>query len=60
MYSRWGWPSLVLSWVPVIGDPLTLVAGVMREPFWRFLLIVAVAKTTRYLMLIYLIGSVVQ
>lgn len=60
VYSRWGWPSLVLSWVPVIGDPLTLVAGVMREPFWRFLLIVAVAKTTRYLMLIYLIGSVVD
>jgi len=32
----------------VIGDPLTLVAGVMREPLWRFLLVVTLAKTTRY------------
>jgi membrane protein YqaA with SNARE-associated domain len=32
----------------VIGDPLTLVAGVMREPLWRFLLVVTLAKATRY------------
>ena len=50
-YHRYGrWP-LLLSWVPVIGDPLTMVAGVMREPFWSFLLIVLVAKATRYMML---------
>lgn len=47
-YQRWGHWSLLLSWVPIIGDPLTLVAGVMREPFWRFLLIVTVAKGARY------------
>lgn len=47
-YQRWGHWSLLLSWVPVIGDPLTLVAGVMREPFWRFMLIVTVAKGARY------------
>lgn len=34
--------------MPVIGDPLTLVAGVMREPLWRFLLVVTLAKATRY------------
>ncbi|MEA1136053.1 YqaA family protein, partial [Klebsiella pneumoniae] len=45
---RWGHWSLLLSWVPIIGDPLTLVAGVMREPFWRFLLLVTVAKGARY------------
>lgn len=44
-YGRW---SLLLSWVPVIGDPLTVVAGALREPFWTFLLLVAVAKTARY------------
>ena len=36
--------------MPIIGDPLTLVAGMMREPLWSFVLIVALAKTTRYLM----------
>lgn len=47
-YLRFGRWSLLLSWVPIIGDPLTLVAGVMREPFWRFLLIVTLAKGLRY------------
>ena len=48
-YSRYGRWSLLLSWVPIIGDPLTVVAGIMREPFLRFLLIVGIAKTGRYL-----------
>ena len=47
-YERWGHWTLLLSWVPIIGDPLTLVAGVMREPLWRFLLLVTVAKALRY------------
>jgi membrane protein YqaA with SNARE-associated domain len=47
-YQRWGHWSLLLSWAPIIGDPLTLVAGVMREPLWRFLLIVTLAKGARY------------
>ena len=46
-YHRYGRWSLLLSWVPIIGDPLTLVAGVLREPLWSFLLLVAIAKTTR-------------
>ncbi|MBD8891751.1 YqaA family protein [Roseibium litorale] len=48
-YQRWGKWSLLLSWAPVIGDPLTLAAGVLREPFLPFLLLVALAKTARYL-----------
>lgn len=48
-YAKYGWPSLLLSWVPLIGDPITLVAGIMREPLWRFLLLVTVAKVGRYL-----------
>ncbi|RMQ45503.1 putative membrane protein [Pseudomonas cichorii] len=50
-YARYGHWSLLLSWVPIIGDPLTLVAGVMREPLWRFILIVTLAKGGRYLVL---------
>ena len=45
-YGRW---SLLLSWAPIIGDPLTLAAGVLREPFWSFLLLVGIAKTCRYI-----------
>lgn len=48
-YHRYGRWSLLLSWVPVVGDPLTVVAGALREPFWSFVAIVAIAKISRYL-----------
>lgn len=54
-YHRYGRWSLLASWVPVIGDPLTVAAGVMREPFPSFLLLVAIAKTTRYMILAWLV-----
>ncbi|CAM4022757.1 YqaA family protein [Pseudomonas wadenswilerensis] len=54
-YQRYGHWSLLLSWAPIIGDPLTLVAGIMREPLWRFLLIVTLAKGGRYLLLTVLV-----
>lgn len=47
-YRRYGLWSLFLSWVPIIGDPLTIVAGILRVPFLTFLVIVAIAKTARY------------
>lgn len=50
-YHRFGRWSLLLSWAPIIGDPLTLVAGVMREPLPSFVAIVLVAKLGRYLVL---------
>ena len=50
-YHRYGRWSLLLSWVPFIGDPLTVVAGILREPFWSFLAIVSLAKFGRYLVL---------
>ncbi len=54
-YAKFGRWSLLLSWMPIIGDPLTLVAGILREPLWRFLLIVGFAKTARYTILAMLI-----
>lgn len=50
-YGRYGRWSLLLSWAPVIGDPLTLVAGVLREPLWSFLALVTIAKIGRYVAL---------
>ena len=44
----WFW-SLLLSWVPVIGDPITLIAGLLKENFIRFVVMVSIAKIGRYL-----------
>ncbi|MCR8720136.1 DedA family protein [Pseudomonas syringae] len=51
IYVRHGRWALLLSWVPIIGDPITMIAGVMREPLWSFLLVVTLAKALRYLTL---------
>lgn len=48
-YRRYGRWSLLCSWAPVIGDPLTLAAGVLREPFVSFVLMTLAAKLGRYL-----------
>ncbi|MGO1001997.1 YqaA family protein [Lysobacter sp. CA196] len=50
-YGRFGRWTLLLSWLPIVGDPLTLAAGVMRERLRVFLPMVSVAKTARYLVL---------
>lgn len=50
-YLKYGKWSLLLSWVPIIGDPLTVVAGVLREPILPFLGLVSIAKISRYLVL---------
>jgi membrane protein YqaA with SNARE-associated domain len=50
-YHRYGRWSLLLSWAPIIGDPLTVVAGLLREPFWSFLILVSIAKVARYVLL---------
>ncbi len=50
-YHRYGRWSLLLSWVPIVGDPLTVVAGFLREPFWSFLILVSIAKIARYVLL---------
>lgn len=47
-FSRYGYWSLLLSWLPIVGDPLTLVAGVMKVRLTRFLLIVGFSKISRY------------
>jgi membrane protein YqaA with SNARE-associated domain len=49
-FRRWGRWSLLLSWAPG-GDVLVAVAGLLRVPFPVFLILVAVAKTARYVAL---------
>ena len=50
-YQRYGKWSLLLSWVPIIGDPITVMAGILKEKFLVFLLLVGIAKTGRYLLI---------
>jgi len=54
-YQKWGKWSLLLSWAPFIGDPLTVVAGVLREPLPMFVLLVTMAKVGRYVTLAWLV-----
>ena len=51
-YQRFGVWSLLMAWVPVIGDPLTLVAGILRVDLRLFLLLVTIGKLGRYVVLI--------
>ena len=48
-YQRWGVWTLLLAWIPIIGDPLTLVAGIFRTSLWVFLPLVTIGKAARYL-----------
>lgn len=54
-FARWGRPSLLLAWLPVVGDPLCLAAGVLRVGLGSFLLLVTLGKLARYAALAWLI-----
>jgi membrane protein YqaA with SNARE-associated domain len=53
-FQRYGLFSLLFAWLPVIGDPLTFFAGVMRIRFWQFVLLVAIGKSLRYAAVIFI------
>ena len=48
---QWGYATLLLSWLPLIGDPLTLVAGLLRLNFFAFVLIAGGLRIARYAVL---------
>lgn len=53
-FRRYGFWSLLFAWIPIGGDALTLIAGILRVRLWLFLLLVATGKTLRYAALVYL------
>ena len=57
-FQKYGLWSLLLAWVPVIGDPLTLLAGVLRVRFSIFFILVSISKISRYIFIIYLVSFV--
>lgn len=53
-FQRYGFWSLLLAWMPVGGDALTLIAGIMKVELWLFLILVGVGKALRYVSIVYL------
>ena len=51
--QRWGSPLLLLSWLPVIGDPLCVAAGWLRVHWLLSLVFIGVGKTARYAVILY-------
>jgi membrane protein YqaA with SNARE-associated domain len=51
-FRRWGVWSLLFAWVPIIGDPLTVVAGALRTRFGAFLTLVTLGKAARYVLVL--------
>ena len=56
LFHKYGGWSLLFSWVFIIGDPLTIVAGLARYPFWKFFILMSIGKILRFL---FLWGSVI-
>lgn len=52
IYRKYGSWSLLLSWLPVVGDPLCLLAGIFRIGFTRFSLLIFTGKFIRYTTLV--------
>lgn len=50
-FSRWGRPVLLFAWLPIVGDPLCLLAGMLRVGIGSFLLLVSIGKLARYAVL---------
>ncbi len=53
-FQRYGIWTLLLAWLPIGGDALTFVAGVMKVRLWLFVLLVGLGKTARYMAVLWL------
>ena len=51
LFNKYGKWSLLLSWVPFVGDPITFVAGTLRFSFIPFIILVSIGKVGRYLVI---------
>jgi membrane protein YqaA with SNARE-associated domain len=55
LFNKYGSFSLLLSWMPIIGDPITIIAGLLKYNIYKFILLVTFAKFFRYLFVAYLV-----
>ena len=56
LFNKYGSWSILFAWIPVIGDPITVLSGVLNISFLKFVILVTVSKVSRYIFLIYLIN----
>ena len=54
-FDKYGFWSILFSWLPIIGDPITFVAGILKYNFKKFLILVIIAKFSRYLFLVLIV-----
>jgi membrane protein YqaA with SNARE-associated domain len=59
-FQRWGVWSLLFAWMPVFGDALTFIAGIMRVHFGIFIVLTGIGKGARYAILLGLLGAIGQ
>jgi membrane protein YqaA with SNARE-associated domain len=53
-FQRYGFWSLLMAWLPVGGDALTFIAGIMKVRLWLFLLLVGTGKALRYVSVVFI------
>lgn len=53
MVHQWGPWSLLLSWTPILGDPLCLAAGLFRLPLWSFVVLGIGTRLLRYVLVLW-------
>ncbi|WP_166268585.1 YqaA family protein [Marinobacter caseinilyticus] len=56
-FNRYGQWSLLMGWLPVGGDALTLIGGIMRVPWLNFVVLVAIGKGARYAVVLWLVAE---
>jgi membrane protein YqaA with SNARE-associated domain len=56
-FDKYGVFALLLAWTPIIGDPITFVAGILKYNFWKFLILVFISKLSRYAFLLYIYSA---
>lgn len=53
-FNKYGFICLLFSWLPIVGDPITFIAGILKYNFKKFLLLVFIAKLARYLFIAFI------
>lgn len=54
-FDKFGAFSLLFAWLPIIGDPITFIAGVLRYDFRKFFLLVVISKFSRYFFIVLIV-----
>jgi len=53
-FDKYGAYTLLLSWMPIVGDGFTLIAGSLKYDIKRFIILVFISKFSRYSFIIFL------